>query len=92
MCQQLMDDPAFGPDLLTAPHAERVENLGDSGIEIRVTADTKPIQQWALAGELRKRLKERFDQEGIEMPWPHTKLYFGNALTSRGPLAGKEAS
>jgi small conductance mechanosensitive channel len=28
---------------------------------------------------LRKRIKKAFDDEGIEIPWPHTKLYFGNA-------------
>jgi small conductance mechanosensitive channel len=31
-------------------------------------------------GELRYRLKKAFDAEGIEIPWPHTKLFFGNAM------------
>jgi small-conductance mechanosensitive channel len=31
-------------------------------------------------GELRLRLKKAFDAEGIEIPWPHTKVYFGNPL------------
>ncbi len=53
-------------------------NLGDSGIEIKVMADTKPMQQWALAGELRRRIKNRFDEEGIEIPFPHAKIYFGD--------------
>ena len=35
-------------------------------------------------GELRKRLKDRFDEEGIEIPWPHTKVYFGNAPGENG--------
>ena len=78
VCQKLKDDPTWGGDLLTVPQAVRVNNLGDSGIEIKILADTKPMQQWALMGELRKRLKERFDEEGIEIPWPHTKVYFGN--------------
>ena len=30
-------------------------------------------------GELRKRIKKAFDEEGIEIPWPHTKVYFGEA-------------
>lgn len=82
--QKLKDDPVWGKDLLTAPHAERVDNLGDSGIDIKVLADTKPIRQWALTGELRRRLKDRFDREDIEIPWPHSKVYFGN---SPGELA-----
>ena len=79
--QELKDDPTWGPDLLTTPEVTRVNNLGDHGVEIKVLADTKPIKQWGLMGELRKRLKDRFDQEGIEIPWPHTKVYFGNALS-----------
>ncbi|MFW6056190.1 MAG: mechanosensitive ion channel family protein [Chloroflexota bacterium] len=83
--QQMKDDPVWGCDLLTVPHAERVDNLGDSGIEIKILADTKPIRQWALTGELRRRLKDRFDEEGIEIPWPHTKVYFGDEPPTRLP-------
>lgn len=75
---EMKADETFGPDLLTAPHAERVDGFADSGIEIKVLADTKPIRQWALAGEFRRRLKARFDAEGIEIPWPHSKVYFGD--------------
>lgn len=80
ICQQFKEDPAWGADMLNTPHVERVDNLGDSGIDIKILGDTKPIRQWALMGELRKRIKDRFDEEGIEIPWPHTMLYFGNAL------------
>ncbi len=86
VCQRLKDDPDWGGDLLTAPHVERVDSLGDHGIDIKILADVKPGKQWALSGELRKRLKARFDEEGIEIPWPHTKVYFGNALVGQGSL------
>ncbi len=79
VCQELKDDPVWGVDLLNMPHVERVDNLGESGIEIKILGDTRPIRQWALTGELRKRLKARFDKEDIEIPWPHTKVYFGNS-------------
>jgi len=82
--QGMKNDPTWGPDLLTAPAVTRVNNLGDHGVEIKVLADTKPIKQWGLMGELRKRLKDRFDEEGIEIPWPHTKVYFGNAPGGNG--------
>ncbi len=75
----LKDDPSWGKDLLTVPAVARVNNLGDHGVDIKILADTKPITQWGLMGELRKRLKDRFDEVGIEIPWPHTKVYFGNA-------------
>jgi len=78
VCQELKDDPIWGEDLLTIPHVERVDSLGDNGIDIKILGDTKSGRQWALSGELRKRLKERFDEENIEIPWPHTKVYFAN--------------
>jgi small conductance mechanosensitive channel len=63
--QGLKDDPTWGKDLLTVPAVTRVNNLGDHGVEIKILADTKPIRQWALMGEMRKRLKDRFDEVGI---------------------------
>ncbi|MFC1948550.1 mechanosensitive ion channel family protein [Chloroflexota bacterium] len=64
--------------IVTPPQVLRVNNLGNSGIEIKILGDVKPLEQWAIMGELRLRLKKAFDTEGIEIPWPHTKVYFGN--------------
>jgi small conductance mechanosensitive channel len=81
VCQKFKNDNVLGRDLLSTPKVQRVNDLGNSGIEIKILGDTKPLRQWDLTGELRKRLKDRFDQEDIEIPWPHTKVYFGNAPT-----------
>ena len=78
VCQELKDDPDFGTNLTTIPSAIRVSDLGNHGVDICIRGFTKPGEQWGLTGELRKRIKNRFDQEGIEIPWPHTKVYFGN--------------
>jgi small-conductance mechanosensitive channel len=78
VCQEMAEDPQWKDDFITTPSAVRVDKLGDSGIDIKVLGDTKPSKQWALMGELRLRLKDTFDSEGIEIPWPHTKVYFGN--------------
>ena len=78
--QELAEDPEWKDIVLIAPKVLRVDNFGDSGIDIRVAGDTQPMRQWDVAGQLRLRLKREFDKEGIEIPWPHTKVYFGNAL------------
>ncbi len=84
--KELAEDPQWAPLILTPPKALRVDNLGDSGIEIKILGETKPIRQWDVMGELRRRLKKTFDEEGIEIPWPHTKVYFGNSPPSKeGP-------
>lgn len=77
--QEMAKDPQWAQFLISPPRALRVDNLGDSGIEIKVLGDTKPIKQWDVMGELRLRLKKAFDAEGIEIPWPHTKVYFGDS-------------
>ena len=80
VCKEMAEDPEWKADFITTPQVLRVDNLGDSGIDIKILGDTKPIKQWDVMGELRLRLKRAFDAEGIEIPWPHTKVYFGNAI------------
>ena len=78
--EELAADKNWRDRLITPPKALRVNNFGDSGIDIKITCDVKPSEQWATMGELRLRLKKAFDAEDIEIPWPHTKLYFGNSM------------
>jgi small conductance mechanosensitive channel len=83
--EKLAKDPALGPMILKPPQVLRVDNFGDSGIEIKITGDTQPMYQWDVTGQLRLRLKKAFDEEGIEIPYPHTKVYFGNAPPAPAP-------
>jgi small conductance mechanosensitive channel len=74
--RELAADPEFSPKIISAPQVLRVDNLGDSGVEIKILADTRPMKHWEVAGELRRRLKKAFEEVGIEIPFPHTKLMF----------------
>ncbi|MFO8100557.1 MAG: mechanosensitive ion channel family protein [Dehalococcoidia bacterium] len=76
--KELAEDEDWKNFIINPPQVLRVNKFGDSGIDIRVLGETKPLRQWAIGGELRLRLKRVFDQEGIEIPWPHTKLYLGD--------------
>lgn len=91
--KEIAEDPQWAPAILTPPKVLRIDNLGDSGIDIKILGETKPIHQWEVMGELRLRLKKEFDKEGIEIPWPHTKVYFGNQLeqltSQNGEAAGR---
>lgn len=78
--KELAADEKWRDVIKSPPQALRVNNLGSSGIEIKIVGDVKPMQQWAVMGEMRLRLKKAFDAKGIEIPWPHTKVYFGNPL------------
>ncbi len=83
--KELAEDPAWSAQILKPPQVLRVDNLGDSAIDIKILGDTKPMQQWAVTGELRLRLKKAFDEENIEIPWPHMKVYFGNVPDIAAP-------
>jgi small conductance mechanosensitive channel len=82
--KELAEDETFGPMIIGAPKVLRVDKFADSAIEIKVLGETQPIKQWDVMGELRKRIKKVFDEEGIEIPWPHVKLYFGESPENKG--------
>ncbi|MBI2916828.1 MAG: mechanosensitive ion channel family protein [Chloroflexi bacterium] len=75
--QEMYDDPAFGPLMNEPLKVLRVDAFRDSGIAIKVLGETKPIQQWTIMGEYRRRVKKVFDEEGIEIPFPHRTIYWG---------------
>lgn len=75
--RELAEDEAWSDRIIKTPEVLRVDKFGDSGIEIKILGDVKPMEQWAVMGELRLRLKKAFDAENIEIPWPHIKLYYG---------------
>jgi moderate conductance mechanosensitive channel len=47
---------------------------------IKARLKTQPIQQWAVGREYRRRLKKAFDQRGIEIPFPHRTIYWGEEI------------
>jgi small-conductance mechanosensitive channel len=78
--EETANDPKWGEFIISkTPSFLRVDDFGDSGITVKLAGETQPIKQWDVMGELRRRIKQAFDDEGIEIPWPHTKLYFGNS-------------
>lgn len=71
VAQSLADDQTFGKLVLEPPQVVGVEALADSQVTIRLLARTLPLKQWDVARELRRRIKVRFDQEGVQIPYPH---------------------
>jgi len=71
----LVEDSEWKESILKAPQFNRVKDFADSAIIIKILGETKPLKQWAVAGELRKRLKIAFDKEGIEIPFPQIAVW-----------------
>ena len=77
--RKLKEDAIFGPMILEEPEIFGVDKLDNSSVVIKGRIKTVPIQQWAVGREFLRRVKLAFDAKGIEIPFPHQTLYFGEA-------------
>lgn len=68
---ELQAEPEWAPRLLEPPSVDRVDALGASAVTLKVLGQVRAAEQWAVAGELRKRILAAFAREGIEIPFPH---------------------
>ena len=77
--QELQTDRAFTSVILAPLEVLGVDDFGDSAVTIKVRIKTLPLKQWAVGRELRRRIKHAFDDQGIEIPFPHVSVYFGES-------------
>jgi len=84
---EMQADPEFGPLILEPLEMIGVDSLGDSAVVVRVRIKTLPIKQWTVRREFNRRMKNRFDELGIEIPFPHRTLYFGAGKDGMAPPA-----
>lgn len=73
--QGLAEDPQWKDYILKPPQFLRVDDFAESAVVIKILGETKPLKQWDVTGELRKRLKIAFDKEGIEIPFPQRVIH-----------------
>lgn len=88
--QAMFEDGEWRRRLLEPPAVLRVQTLGDSGISIKVLGTVRAADQWAAAGEFRRRILAAFAAESIEIPFPHRVMITrpGSAEASAGEAAG----
>lgn len=67
-----------------------LQKFDDSAVIIRARLTTKPIKQWEVGREFNRRMKRRFDELGIEIPFPHQTIYFGEDKAGNAPPAPVE--
>lgn len=80
VAEELRNDPEFA-DKINAPiEVFGLDEFADSAVVIKARFKTKPIMQWAVGREYRRRLKKAFDSQGIEIPFPHRTIYWGEEV------------
>jgi small conductance mechanosensitive channel len=77
--EDLRKDPRVGPSILEPIEVFGVDDFKESEVTIKARLKTRPMQQWDVGREYRRRLKKAFDARGIEIPFPHRSLYMGTA-------------
>ena len=75
VADELWHEDVWRTDILEEPEIWGVQALGASGIAIRLVVKTLPGRQWAVSRELNRRIKDRFDAEGIEIPFPQQVMW-----------------
>jgi small conductance mechanosensitive channel len=83
--RELASDPAWKRRILETPRVERVEALGEYGVTLKILGTVRATEQWAAAGELRKRLLAAFNVHGIEIPRPQRVVLAHETPVPGGP-------
>ncbi|OOC10149.1 mechanosensitive ion channel domain-containing protein [Thioalkalivibrio halophilus] len=85
--EELKQDPEQGPNVLDEMEVHGVTALDDSSVNIRIRIMTAPGTQFGLGRAFNRLVKRHFDAAGIEIPFPHTTLYFGEDKDGSAPAA-----
>ena len=83
--EELRNDHDFKDDILEPLEVLGLDQFGDSALMIKARTKTKPIKQWRIGREFKRRLKQRFDEKDIEIPFPHVTLYMGKDKQDQSP-------
>ena len=75
VAHDLWEDEDFKGRIIEEPSVWGVQDLGPDAVLVRVALKTAPLEQWAVAREMRQRIKYRFDHEGIEIPFAQRVLW-----------------
>lgn len=81
----MRDDPEFRDDILEPIEILGLDQFADSAVIIRARTTTMPIKQWRVAREFNRRLKKKFDERNIEIPFPHVTLFMGQDKKGQSP-------
>ncbi|MDN5354766.1 MAG: moderate conductance mechanosensitive channel [Candidatus Cloacimonadota bacterium] len=77
---EMYNDEEFKDKILEPIEVFGLDKFAESALIIKARMKTKPVQQWAIGREYRRRLKKAFDEHNIEIPFPHTTIYWGEKI------------
>ncbi|UCE88357.1 MAG: mechanosensitive ion channel family protein, partial [Pseudomonadota bacterium] len=75
LADELGKDTDFGADIIGEPTMLGVDKFGEAAVTIKFMLKTRADKMWRVRREMLRRIKNRFDAEGIEIPVPHRILH-----------------
>jgi moderate conductance mechanosensitive channel len=81
VARDLAASEPFRDDILDEPQMQGVDAFGDSAVTIKFLIKTRPLRQWAVRREMLRRIKAKFDELGIEIPFPQRVLHVHNVAS-----------
>ncbi|HEX6247531.1 MAG TPA: mechanosensitive ion channel family protein [Nocardioidaceae bacterium] len=85
VAHDMWEDDDYKGKIIEEPEVWGIQSLDPDGVTIRVVLKTAPLEQWAVAREMRERIKARFDHEGIEIPFPQRVVWHRDAKSDEEP-------
>jgi len=82
---ELRQDEVFGPKIVADLEMAGVDKWADSSVVVRCRFKVLPLEQWNVKREFLRLLKKAFDEEGIEIPFPHLTVYPGQLKDGSAP-------
>lgn len=82
---ELKTDPVLSQEIIEDMIVAGVTSLNERGFTLRIMIKTKPGMQWAVQRGFNRLVKKHFNAAGIELPYPHTVVYFGQDKHGNAP-------
>ncbi|UBF30676.1 mechanosensitive ion channel family protein (plasmid) [Kovacikia minuta CCNUW1] len=77
---EIYSDLHWRTKMLEQPEVLGIDRIDHKGLLIRMWIKTKPLQQWAVAREFRRRLNQTMFAKGVEIGIPQQEFHLGGAL------------
>jgi len=83
--EELRSDPDYKDEILGPIEILGLDQFANSAVIVKARTTTMPIKQWRVGREFNRRLKKKFDERKIEIPFPHVTLYMGQDKQGQSP-------
>ena len=90
VAHDIWEDDDFKGRVIEEPSVWGIQDLGPDAVIVRIAVKTAPLEQWAVAREMRQRIKVRFDLEGFEMPFAQRVVWMRDGQPPLAPVPDED--